>query len=101
MDDRDQLEEVHFLKVSHHGSHTGMPPAEMLDKILPGESLVASDGRPRYAVVSTYPDTYSSVPDDEMLHELQKRCTLFSTKRTWRTRAIYTSTLSSRGGPTR
>lgn len=80
MDDRDQLEEVHFLKVSHHGSHTGMPPAEMLDKIMPGESLVASDGRPRYAIVSTYPDTYSSVPDDEMLHELQKRCTLFSTK---------------------
>jgi len=80
MDHHNQLEEVHFLKVSHHGSHTGIPPAEMFDKILPGESQVASDGRPRYAVVSTYPDTYSSVPDDDTLDELRQRCTLFSTK---------------------
>lgn len=80
MDRHNQLEEVHFLKVSHHGSDTGMPPPEMLDKILPGESRVASDGRPRYAVVSTYPDTYSGVPDGETLVELRKRCTLLSTK---------------------
>jgi beta-lactamase superfamily II metal-dependent hydrolase len=80
MDHHNQLEEVHFLKVSHHGSDTGMPPAEMLDKILPGEGQVASDGRPRYAVVSTYPDTYASVPDDDTLDELRQRCTLFSTK---------------------
>jgi beta-lactamase superfamily II metal-dependent hydrolase len=80
MDQHHQLEEVHFLKVSHHGSDTGMPPAEMLDKILPGESQVAADGRPRYAVVSTAPKTYSSVPDEATLDELRQRCTLFSTK---------------------
>jgi beta-lactamase superfamily II metal-dependent hydrolase len=80
MDHHNQLEEAHFLKVSHHGSHTGMPPAEMLDKILPGESQVAADGRPRYAVVSTAPQTYSSVPDDDTLEELRQRCALFSTK---------------------
>lgn len=80
MDHHNQLDEVHFLKVSHHGSHTGIPPAEMLDKILPGESQRASDGRPRYAVVSTAPNTYSSVPDDDTLDELRQRCTLFSTK---------------------
>ncbi len=80
MDHHNQLEEVHFLKVSHHGSHTGMPPAELLDKILPGESQTASDGRPRYAVVSTAPQTYSSVPDDDTLDELRQRCSLFSTK---------------------
>jgi len=80
MDHHNQLEEVHFLKVSHHGSDTGMPPAEMLDQIFPGEAQVASDGRPRYAVVSTYPHTYSSVPDDDTLEELRQRCTLYSTK---------------------
>jgi beta-lactamase superfamily II metal-dependent hydrolase len=80
MDQQGQLEPVHFLKVSHHGSHTGMPPAELLDKILPGESVTAPDGRPRYAVVSTAPQTYSCVPDDGTLDELRQRCTLFSTK---------------------
>ncbi|MEJ2733043.1 MAG: hypothetical protein P8189_05635 [Anaerolineae bacterium] len=80
MDQHHQLQEVHFLKVSHHGSHTGMPPAEMLDQLLPGEGQVASDGRPRYAVVSTAPQTYSSVPDPDTLAELRGRCTLYSTK---------------------
>jgi beta-lactamase superfamily II metal-dependent hydrolase len=80
MDHHNLLEEVHFLKVSHHGSHTGMPPAKMLDQLLPGESQVASDGRPRYAVVSTAPETYSSVPDPDTLGELRQRCTLYSTQ---------------------
>lgn len=79
-DHHNQLEEVHFLKVSHHGSHTGMPRVEMLEKVLPREGKVASDGRSRYAVVSTAPNTYSSVPDEDTLDELRQRCTLFSTK---------------------
>jgi hypothetical protein len=66
------LEPVHFLKVSHHGSHTGMPDAELLDKILP---VPPPDDRPRSAVVSTYPDTYKDVPDKELIEsELRPRC---------------------------
>jgi beta-lactamase superfamily II metal-dependent hydrolase len=80
MHKQNQLEEVHFLKVSHHGSRTGMPPLEILDQILPGETQVASDGRPRYAVVSTAPETYPGVPDPDTLDELRRRCALFSTK---------------------
>jgi hypothetical protein len=80
MDRWDQLEEVHFVKVSHHGSHSGMPPPELLDKLLPGSSVDAPDGRQRYAVVSTAPETYSSVPDEATLDELRQRCRLFSTK---------------------
>jgi len=68
------LEAVHFFKVSHHGSYTGVPPTEPLEKILPGES---PDGRQRYAVVSTYPRTYPGVPDRELLmKELGSRCEL-------------------------
>ncbi|MDH4208604.1 MAG: hypothetical protein OEV76_07005, partial [Anaerolineae bacterium] len=67
MDKHSQLEEVHFLKVSHHGSHTGMPPDNLLDRILPGDSRVSSDGKPRYAVVSTYPKTYSNVPHQKTI----------------------------------
>jgi beta-lactamase superfamily II metal-dependent hydrolase len=68
-----EFEPVHFLKVSHHGSHTGMPPDEMLDKLLPAESH-----EPRHAVVSAYPGTYNNVPDDETLAELEHRCELHS-----------------------
>ena len=69
------LKPVHFLKVGHHGSHNGTPPAELLDKILPGEP---HDGRPRRAVVSTYLDTYNNVPDEETLAEVRQHCELFS-----------------------
>jgi len=76
-----QLEEVHFLKTSHHGSHTGMPPAKLLDNILPGKrSQRASDGKRRHAVVSTYKGTYSGVPDQKTLRELRKRCRVHSTE---------------------
>lgn len=76
-----QLEEVHFLKTSHHGSHTGMPPAKLLDKILPGKrSQRASDGKLRHAVVSTYKGTYPGVPDRKTLRELRKRCRVHSTE---------------------
>lgn len=66
------LEPIHFLKVSHHGSHTGVPDSKFLEKILPTEP---PDERPRRAVVSTYPDTYKGVPDKDLLREeLSPRC---------------------------
>lgn len=72
MDKHDQLKPVHFLKASHHGSHTGLPRRDLLDKILPMPPL---DDRRRRAVVSTYPDTYKDVPDKHLLDtELTPRC---------------------------
>jgi len=67
-----EFEPVHFLKVSHHGSHTGMPPDEVLNKVLPPNDV------PRYAVVSAYPGTYNNVPHGETLDELESHCELHS-----------------------
>jgi beta-lactamase superfamily II metal-dependent hydrolase len=67
---------IHFLKVSHHGSSNGLPPTEVLDKLLP---VPAPDQRPRRSVVSTYLDTYPGVPDPPTLTEIGKRTTLTST----------------------
>jgi hypothetical protein len=68
------LEPLHFLKVSHHGSGTGLPRPHILEQILP---LEPHDDRPRRAVVSTFPDTYNGVPDREALEqELVPRCEL-------------------------
>jgi hypothetical protein len=72
MAEEDVLEPVDFLKVSHHGSSTGLPEAELLEKIMPREP--AADRR-RVAVVSTYEGTYGGVPDRELLEaELACRC---------------------------
>jgi hypothetical protein len=79
MDREGVIKPVHFLKVSHHGSHTGMPsttPIDILEKLLPAH---APDARPRRSVVSTYPLTYPGVPDDPTLTELKKRTTLQAT----------------------
>lgn len=65
------LKPVHFLKVSHHGSHNGTPELELLDKILP---LEAPDERPRYAIVSTWKGTYHNVPDEDTLSLIRARC---------------------------
>jgi beta-lactamase superfamily II metal-dependent hydrolase len=73
MDKHVEFEPVHFLKVSHHGSHTGMPPDEILNKLLPAESH-----EPHHAVVSAFPGTYNNVPHDETLAELERRCELHS-----------------------
>ncbi len=77
MDKLGLVQPVHFLKVSHHGSHTGMPPGEILDKLLP-MSAPAGTGRPR-AAVSTFPGNYDSVPNERTLIELRKRTDLKST----------------------
>ena len=67
---------VHFLKVSHHGSSTGMPPDAILDKLLPKP---APAGFTRRAAVSTFPGKYDGVPNDDVLDELKTRTTLSST----------------------
>jgi beta-lactamase superfamily II metal-dependent hydrolase len=64
------LKPVHFLKVSHHGSHNGTPEDSILEKILP---MQTDDCRPRSAVVSGPPGTYNDVPDDETLDRLRER----------------------------
>jgi hypothetical protein len=58
------LEPVHFLKVSHHGSHNGTPDEDLLDKFFPPGP---QDGRTRTALVTTWEDTYNNVPEKETL----------------------------------
>ena len=67
---RGVLEPVDFLKVSHHGSHNGTPPDEVLDTVLPERRRGA---RKRVALVSTWPETYSGVPDEHTLARLRGR----------------------------
>ena len=65
---------VHFLKVSHHGSHNGTPDPALLDRILP---VSRQDGKPRCALVSTLEGVYNNVPDDATLNLLRDRCDTF------------------------
>ncbi len=79
MDGEGMLTPVHFIKVSHHGSHNGTPSVELLDKILPLDRL---DNRRRVALVSTWEGTYNNVPDEDTLKRFydpdalvrQRRC---------------------------
>ena len=74
MDKYNMLKPVHFMKVSHHGSHTGMPGSRLLEKILPEKP---PDNRSRKAVVCFYPGCYRNVPDEELLEkELFPRCSV-------------------------
>ena len=76
MDSFGLVEPVHFLKVSHHGSETGMPPPAVLDRLLP----VPAPGAPRArAAVSTYPGNYPGVPNDLTLGGLRERADVLST----------------------
>lgn len=70
MDKRNVLKPVHFLKVSHHGSHNGTPSGELLDAIVPAN---VTNGKERIALVSSHPGTYSGVPDDDTVARLQQR----------------------------
>ena len=76
MDKLDLVQPVDFLKVSHHGSDTGMPPDEILDKLLP----MPRPAKRRRGAVSTYPNTYPGVPDPKMLKDLGKRIDVRSTR---------------------
>lgn len=65
------LAPVHFVKISHHGSHNGTPAGDLLDAILPPQP---ADDRPRSALVSTCADTYNNVPDGHTITEIDRRC---------------------------
>lgn len=69
-----RLRPVHFLKVSHHGSRTGMPDDEAFDALFP---LNPPDDRPRYAAVSTHEGHWDSVPDGDVLDRVKSRVTGF------------------------
>ena len=69
---------VHFLKVSHHGSHNGTPPDDILAAILP---LIAADNRGRVALASTYPGTYGGIPHEPTGNRLSARAILAKTLR--------------------
>jgi len=76
MDSLGLVSPVHFLKISHHGSETGMPPPDVLDKLLP----VPAPGAPRpRAAVSTYPGNYPGVPNEQTLTGLRARADVSST----------------------
>jgi hypothetical protein len=70
------LKPVHFLKVSHHGSHNGTPEDEIFDAILPKP---APDSKKRRACVSTWTDTYPGIPHDETNARLKTRCDFHTT----------------------
>lgn len=70
------LKPVHFLKVSHHGSHNGTPAEEIFDAILPP---VSPDGRARQAAISTWTETYNGIPHQPTNSRLSSRATLRST----------------------
>lgn len=73
----EKLGPIHLLKVSHHGSHNGMPVAEVLEKIFPEP---VPDGKERFAAVSTCLGAYNGVPHDDTMKALSSYCTVKSTK---------------------
>jgi beta-lactamase superfamily II metal-dependent hydrolase len=77
MESRVGIGPVHFLKVSHHGSHTGMPPDDVLARLIPSPP---PGGHRARAAVSTYPNTYPGVPDKDTLDALKARLDLRSTR---------------------
>jgi beta-lactamase superfamily II metal-dependent hydrolase len=70
MDRSRRLRPIHVLKVAHHGSRNGTPSDDLLDKILPTPS---PDSRRRFAVVSSWPETYPGVPDPLTIQRLDRR----------------------------
>ncbi|MDQ4053911.1 MAG: hypothetical protein M3237_14580 [Actinomycetota bacterium] len=77
MHQQNLINPVHFVKISHHGSHNGTY-GELLDELLPAES---PDGRERHALVSTHDGDWDSVPDTEgTLSLYASRCTLHDTR---------------------
>jgi len=69
----DELQPVHFLKVSHHGSETGIPrPDGLVQKLFPK----TAPAEPIPAVVSMYPaKDWPSIPAHEEMSKVFKgRC---------------------------
>lgn len=77
MNKRELLKPVHFLKISHHGSHNGTPDVELVEKIMPA---TRPDSRKRSAIVSTCVETYGGVPHGDTIKLLAKRCEVSSTE---------------------
>lgn len=71
------IKPVHFLKVSHHGSHNGTPSGEILEALLPADPVDAED---RHALISTCDDTYPGVPHEPTTTELSGRCEILDTR---------------------
>ncbi len=76
MDREGVLSPVHFMKVSHHGSHNGTPDSEILDKVLP---VPSPDDWTRFAVTSTYENSYPGIPHEPTDSKIEKRCELIKT----------------------
>jgi beta-lactamase superfamily II metal-dependent hydrolase len=70
------IKPVHFLKVSHHGSHNGTPDDDIFDALLPEHP---GDARQRTGAISTWTDTYSGIPHAPTNLRLTGRCKLMST----------------------
>jgi hypothetical protein len=81
---RGDLRPVHFVKVSHHGSHNGTLE-ELFDAVLP---LEPRDDRLRHALVSTSTGSWASVPDEQTLAFYRARCTLHDTREVPRGSAV-------------
>lgn len=78
MHEQGRIRPVHFVKISHHGSHNGTYD-ELFDDLMPPDS---PDGRDRHALVSTHDGDWDSVPDAEgTLSLYSSRCTLHDTRR--------------------
>ena len=71
------LKPVHFLKISHHGSHNGTPHDELLDEFLPVDD---PEAYLRHAVVSTCAGSYNGVPHSPTSDKIAERCTVHSTE---------------------
>jgi hypothetical protein len=77
MHEQNLIKPVHFVKVSHHGSHNGTYD-EKFDQLMPVDS---PDDRDRHALVSTHDGDWDSVPDtDGTLSLYLARCTLHDTR---------------------
>ena len=77
MNKHDLLKPVHFLKISHHGSHNGTPAIDLVEKIMP---KTPPDNRKRSALVSTCVETYGGVPHGDTINLLATRCQVNSTE---------------------
>ncbi len=75
---RKVLRKVHFLKISHHGSHNGTPSEEILESVLPKHD---HDDRNRSAILSTWPETYNGVPDEPTVSRIADRVDRFRSTR--------------------
>jgi beta-lactamase superfamily II metal-dependent hydrolase len=76
MNKKQVVSPVHFLKVSHHGSHNGTPDGDLFDALMP---KVPNDNRKRRAAISTWVETYGGIPHLATDDRLKSRAELSST----------------------